>query len=163
MIHVRQANLLDARPMAELLNRIIAKGGTTARTTSITPEEMQAEMRLYLGLNAWILAEDDAAQVLGFQHIGPHPDLPPEAADIATFVRLGQTGLGIGSKLFEATKRRARRIGYKWINATIRADNDSGLTYYQSKGFEDYRRLPDTVLADGTTVDRICKRHDLSR
>ncbi|WP_245890451.1 hypothetical protein [Roseovarius confluentis] len=47
MIHVRQANPLDARQMAELLNRIIAKGGTTARTTSITPKEMQAEMLLF--------------------------------------------------------------------------------------------------------------------
>lgn len=161
MIHVRQATPLDARQMAGLLNEIVAKGGTTARTMPITPEEMQAEMRLYPGRNAWILAEDDTATVLGFQHIGPHPDLPPEAADIATFVRLGQTGLGIGSKLFEATKRRAKRIGYKWINATIRADNDSGLTYYQSKGFEDYRRIPDTRLTEGTVVDRICKRYDL--
>ncbi len=163
MTHVRQATPLDARQMAELLNEIVAKGGTTARTTPITPEEMHAEMRLYSGQTAWSLAEDDAAMVLGFQHIGPHPDLPPEAADIATFVRLGQTGLGIGSKLFEATRRRAKRIGYAWINATIRADNESGRTYYQSKGFEDYRRLHDTVLADGTTVDRVCKRYDLSR
>ncbi|MGK7650962.1 N-acetyltransferase family protein [Roseovarius sp. B08] len=161
MIHVRQANPLDARQMADLLNQIIAKGGTTARTTPITADEMRSEMRLYPGQTAWILAEDDNAHVLGFQHIGPHPELPPEAADIATFVRLGQTGLGIGSHLFEATKTFARRLGYEWINATIRADNESGLTYYQSKGFEDYRRLPDTVLADGTTVDRLCKRYDL--
>lgn len=161
MIHIRQATPLDARQMAQLLNEIIAKGGTTARAAPITAEEMNAEMRLCSGQTAWILAEDDAAQVMGFQNIGPHPDLPPEAADIATFVRIGQTGLGIGSKLFEATRKRGKKLGYMWINATIRADNESGLTYYRSKGFETYKRLTDTVLADGTTVDRLCKRYDL--
>ncbi|MEL7258347.1 MAG: GNAT family N-acetyltransferase, partial [Pseudomonadota bacterium] len=91
----------------------------------------------------------------------PHENLPDDAADIATFVKLGQTGLGIGSKLFERTKSEARRLGYAWLNATIRADNESGLTYYQSRGFEDYKRIRNTQLADGTIVDRICKRYKL--
>ena len=91
----------------------------------------------------------------------PDERLPSEACDVATFVRLGQTGLGIGSKLFEATKRAARELGYSWINATIRADNESGLTYYQSRGFEDYARKTDVPLGNGFSVDRISKRYDL--
>ena len=35
MITVRPAGALDARAMAELLNAIIRKGGTTARTAEI--------------------------------------------------------------------------------------------------------------------------------
>ena len=163
MIHVRQATPLDTRQMAALLNEIIAKGGTTAHTKPVTPEDIQAQMRLYPGQTSWFLAEDAKAQTLGFQEIRPHPNLPADTCDIATFVRLGQTGLGIGTQLFDATKKRAKKLGYAWINATIRADNDSGLTYYQSKGFETYTRIADTRLADGTIVDRICKRYDLAR
>ena len=120
-------------------------------------------MRLFARRSLWILAEDEKARTLGLQNVRPHPDLPDDTGDIATFVQLGQTGLGIGTKLFETTKKRAKRFGYAWINATIRADNESGLIYYQSRGFETYRRISDTKLADGTVVDRICKRYDLSR
>jgi ribosomal protein S18 acetylase RimI-like enzyme len=87
--------------------------------------------------------------------------LPPEAAEIATFVQVGQTGLGIGSKLFTATAAAAKSIGYKWINANIRADNEGGLMYYQSRGFVDYRKIEGYRLDSGDVVDKILKRYDL--
>lgn len=163
MIHVRQAGLLDARHAADLLNEIIARGGTTAHTGVVTRTDIVEWMTRYKGQSAWYVAENGSGDLLGFQFIEPHSDLPPDACDIASFVRIGRTGLGIGSKLFDATRKAARDLGYNWINATIRADNESGLTYYQSRGFEDYKRIPDTRLANGLIVDRICKRYDLTR
>lgn len=162
MIHVRPAGPADTRQMTDLLNEIIKKGGTTAHTKPFPPDRLKEEMRLYKGQTSWVLVEDDAGDVLGFQNIMPNPRLPSDAADIATFVKLGQTGLGIGSRLFDFTKEEARKLGYAWINATIRADNESGLAYYQSRGFETYDRILGIELADGTIVDRICKRYDLS-
>lgn len=160
MITVRRAGRFDARDMADLLNAIIRRGGTTALTQEETAESLQAWMQEY-EQSVFHLAEDAAGVILGFQFIGPHPDLPPEACDIATFVRVGQTGLGIGSRLFEASLRTARDLGYVWINATIRADNAGGLAYYQSRGFEDYARHPARRLANGLIVDKISKRYDL--
>lgn len=145
--------------MAELLNQIIARGGTTALTSPVTGDELADKMMTDGAV--WHVAEDDAGALLGFQWIAPHPDLPPEACDIATFVQVGQTGLGIGSKLFDATRKAARAQGYAWVNATIRADNTGGLTYYQSRGFEDYKHLPQVALDDGTVVAKTCKRYDL--
>ena len=49
---------------------------------------------------------------------------PPRPVDVATFVQIGATGLGIGSALFYATPTAAKGLGYVWINANIRADND---------------------------------------
>ena len=161
MIHIRQAGLLDARDAAELLNAIIARGGTTAHTGVLSREDIVGWMTRYPGQSAWYVAENASGTLLGFQFIEPHPDLPPEACDIASFVRLGQTGLGIGSKLFEATCRAARDLGYTWINATIRADNTGGLAYYQSRGFEDYALHPEKELANGQVVDKVSKRFDL--
>ena len=158
---VRPAIPLDTASMARLLNEIIAAGGTTALTRPVTREDLTEWMAYAPGRTAWHAAVDHAEAVQGFQWIEPHDDLPPEACDIATFVQLGRSGLGIGSALFEATAGAARRLGYDWINATIRADNDGGLIYYQSRGFRDYGRLEQVRLGDGRIVDKRLMRFDL--
>lgn len=161
MITIRRAGPLDARQMAELLDAIIKKGGTTAHTDPVSRDTILEWMQRSPTRSAWHVAEDEAGEILGFQFFEPHPDLPPEACDIASFVRLGKTGLGVGSKLFEASKTVAKSIGYHWINATIRADNEGGLTYYQSRGFETYAHHPQQRLGNGTSVDKVSKRYDL--
>ncbi|MEL7092153.1 MAG: GNAT family N-acetyltransferase [Pseudomonadota bacterium] len=162
MIHVRPAIPLDAGSMARLLNPIIEEGSTTAITTKVTADTLTAWMADKYDRAAWHVAVNDAEEVVGFQWIAQGGDyLPQEAAEIATFVQVGQTGLGIGSKLFDATKRAAKDLGYTWINANIRADNEGGLIYYQSRGFVDYGRIEDYEMANGQTVDKILKRFDL--
>ena len=162
-VHIRRAGALHAGAMADLLNAIIARGGTTEMTDPVTREMMIDKMARRAEAAAWHIAEDENGALLGFQWIAPWDDLPETACDIATFVRVGQTGLGVGSALFEATKAAARALGYDWINATIRTDNEGGLIYYQSRGFEDYKTLDPAPLADGFVVGRRCKRFDLRR
>ncbi len=161
MIHIRRAGHLDAGAMAEMLNAIIAKGGTTAFTQEVDRTTITAWMSHRADRSAWHIAENDQGALLGYQSIEPSDRLPTTACDIATFVALGQTGLGIGSQLFNTTRSAALGLGYHWINATIRADNDGGLSYYQSRGFETYAQLRAVQLDDGTIVDKISKRYDL--
>ena len=160
-VHIRRAVPADTRAMAALLNPIIAAGGTTAISESVQAETLAEWMANDGARGAWHLAEDDTGALLGFQWIGPRNGLPEDACDVATFVRMEQTGPGIGSRLFEATKAAARALGYTWINAAIRADNAGGLAYYQSRGFEDWKREENVALANGQRVDRIFKRYDL--
>lgn len=160
-ISVRTAGPLDCRPMAELLNEIIAEGGTTAITDPLKTNDLRDWMTRAQDRSAWHLAEDETGLVLGFQWIEPAEYLPDDAAEIATFARQGHSGLGIGSTLFRATEQAARALGYRWINANIRADNTGGLAYYQSRGFEDYGRKSGVPLGDGQVVDKILKRYDL--
>ncbi len=68
---------------------------------------------------------------------------------------------GVGRALFPATRAAAEELGLEFINATIRADNVSGLAYYSKMGFEPYDRLVQVPLLDGTPVDRIKKRFKL--
>ncbi|MEQ6202963.1 GNAT family N-acetyltransferase [Sulfitobacter sp. HNIBRBA2951] len=161
MITVRPAIPLDAPSIARLLNEIIAIGGTTALVTSVTAQDMVESMAYKPDQSAWHVALNASEQVVGFQWIQPSDQLPAEAAEIATFVQVGQTGLGIGSKLFNATSKAAKALGYVWIRANIRADNDGGLTYYQSRGFRDYGVIEDYKLADGTLVNKTLKRYDV--
>lgn len=160
-ITVRSASPADARQMSELLNEIIKVGGTTALTNVTSASDIVDWMASDQDQSAWIVAEDDSGKIMGFQFFAPHPDLPPEAADMATFVRIGAVQLGIGSALFSETAKAAARMGLVWLNANIRADNSGGLTYYQSRGFRTYKIDENVELADGSLVEKVHKRYDI--
>lgn len=161
MINVRKPISLDAGSMANLLNKIINEGGTTALTRQVTGKDIEDWMAYAPDRSAWHVAVNAQEQIVGFQWVEPKESLPKHAVDIATFVEIGQTGLGIGSALFDATKKAAKALGYGWINANIRADNEGGLIYYQSRGFVDYGVIEGYALADGQIVDKKLKRFDL--
>lgn len=161
MISVRPPIPLDTADMARLLNEIIDAGGTTALTRPVSAQDLAEWMAFDPDHSAWHVAVDDLERIVGFQWITRAEYLPPQAAEIATFVQMGQTGLGIGSALFAATARAAKALGYIWINANIRADNEGGLIYYQSRGFQDYRVIKGHKMANGDVVDKRLKRFDL--
>lgn len=144
---IRPAGRLDTRDMAELLNDIVQVGGTTAMTGPVTAQDLTDWMGSAPDRSAWHVAEDDRGSILGFQYVEPHPGLPPDCCDIASYVRPGKTGIGIGSTLFTATQAAARNLGYRAIVAVIRTDNAGGLAYYQSRGFEDWKLWEDAPIA----------------
>jgi L-amino acid N-acyltransferase YncA len=151
-ITVRRATEADAVAMAELLNAIIAKGGTTAHRTPFSTDRMIAHyVAPVLGIHCAV-AESGGA-VLGFQALDwPDPDwaganpLPAGWATIATFVAIGAQGQGVGQLLFAATLAAARQAGVTAIDATIRRENAGGLAYYGGLGFTDYWS-DETVIA----------------
>ena len=161
MMTVRRASKFDARSMAELLNAIIEEGGSTARVKGVAAKDIAEMMEFSATRSAWYVAIDKHENVTGFQWIQPYDGIPAEACEISTFVEVGRTGLGIGSSLFEATKAAAKSLGYTWINANIRTDNEGGLTYYQSRGFRDWRLDEGVALADGIIVNKVHKRYDI--
>ena len=161
MITIRPPISLDTTDMARLLNEIIEIGGTTARSTAVTGADIAAEMAFEPARSVWRVALDQEERVVGFQSLSPWDQLPDDAADISTFVQVGRTGLGIGSALFDSTRQAAKALGYRWINANIRADNEGGLIYYQSRGFQDYRVVENHRMKNGQYVTKIFKRFDL--
>lgn len=161
MIRVVTAGRLHCGEMAHILNELIADGTTTALATPVSKDDMLKKMSHAPRRSAWHVAEEGDSSVVGFQWIAPAEYLPEDAAEIATFARMGKTGIGIGSALFEATKDAAQKLGYAWINADIRADNIGGLAYYQSRGFEDYGRKNGVRMSNGRLVDKVLKRYDL--
>ncbi|OKB68309.1 GNAT family N-acetyltransferase [Serratia marcescens] len=154
---IRTVTPQDAEALTQLLNEVIAAGGTTAIETPLTPTEFAEWFISGEQALSCQVAEQDGL-LLGFQSLSADETLPSDTADIATFSRLSPKVRGIGSALFPATLAAAKAHGFRHINATIRADNVGGLAYYQKMGFRDYDRLPQVPLNDGTPVDRIKKR-----
>lgn len=161
-LHIRPVRAEDAAELAELLNTIIARGGTTAFETPFTAENLREAYLIGPSVHCCFVAEADG-HLLGFQTLGTQPFLPAHIGDIATFTRVGATQSGVGSALFAATCERARALalGLTAINATIRGDNSGGLTFYSRMGFIDHEVVPAVSLKDGTPVDRIRKRFAL--
>lgn len=155
----------DAAQMTELLNEVIAIGGTTAHQRPFDPDRMLHHYIQPAHHISTIVADLDGA-IVGFQMlVWPDPALGPMPDHwglIASFVKVGITGKGIGRALFTATCAAARDAGCRHIDATIRADNVSGLRFYSAMGFTDYDIIKDAPLRDGRLVDRIRKRFDLS-
>jgi len=77
-MHIRPASAVDARSLSELLNEIIALGGTTALKT-LTKADMISWIVSNPAEYAFLIAEDERGEALGFKAIGPRKTLPPEA------------------------------------------------------------------------------------
>lgn len=160
----RSAEPKDAAAMVELLNDVISAGGTTAHETPYTIDTMVHDYIEPENGISCVVAEMDGA-IVGFQSLEwPYEggrEFPDNWAIIATFVKLRMAGSGIGAALFLDTEMVAANSGIETIDATIRSDNTGGLRYYEKMGFQDYDVLRSVPLADGTPVDRICKRFDI--
>jgi L-amino acid N-acyltransferase YncA len=161
-LEIRPARGEDAPGLAELLNAIIARGGTTALEDLFTPEALD---RTYLTgpevICCFVAVDRATGRHEGFQTLGRYPGLPPGWGDIGTFARIDGVQRGVGSALFAATRDEARRLGLAGINATIRADNSGGLAFYSRIGFADHSVRAAAPLKDGALVDRISKRYRL--
>ena len=160
-LHIRPVEPGDAAELAELLNAIIARGGTTALQHPYTPERLAQAYLSGPQVICCFVAEAEG-QLLGFQTLGHIAALPDDIGDIGTFTRIDGIQRGVGSALFAATCTRARDLGLTAINAVIRADNTGGLTFYSRQGFVDHHIVRGVPLNDGTPVDRVWKRYSLS-
>ena len=161
---VRQAEPRDASAMCDLLNRIIALGGTTAHQTPFDTTRMQNHFIAHPhGISCHVAEIEN--QIAGFQSLewakGDDDPMPSGWAIIASFVDARFAGQGAGKALMAATVKSGQVAGVTTIDATIRADNTSGLGYYSAMGFTDYDMLRQIPLADGTRVDRVRKRRDI--
>ncbi len=147
--------------LSRILNEIIAIGGTTALETPLTEAAFREAFLDGPDVLSSILAETAPGEALGFQVLQRHRALPEGWGDIATFTRRAPRTPGVGTALFEATRAAGRALGLVAINATIRADNASGLPFYQRLGFCTYDIARGVPLQNGIPVDRVRKRYSI--
>src|SRR5271154_86747 len=160
-LRIRRATSEDAVALCEILNEIIAMGGTTALETPHTPPELDDHYISGPDCIFCFMAETADGTSLGFQTLLRSANLPDDWGDIGTFTRRTPRLPGVGTALFEQTKKAAPALGLSVINATIRADNYAGIPFYEKMGFKTYDIAKAVPLKDGTPVDRVSKKYSL--
>ncbi|MCZ4090717.1 GNAT family N-acetyltransferase [Sinorhizobium psoraleae] len=163
VIQVRPARAADVPALCAFLNEIIRIGGTTAHEVPFTDESFAAHFLTSPGFVSCYVAEDADGRPCAFQGLERWDGLPDGWVDIGTFARPHAKVRGAGTALLAATKAHAHAAGFQAINATIRADNTSGLAYYGKMGFVDYKVDKAVPLRDGRAVDRISKRYPIEQ
>jgi L-amino acid N-acyltransferase YncA len=153
---VRPATPADGPAMTDLLNQIIAIGGTTAHQSPRTEQLVRDTDLDGPDVISSVVAENQG-RIVGWQSLSNYHD----DVHIGTFVQPGLQARGVGGALFALTCDKAREAGVKTITAYIRADNLPGLAYYARIGFVDYESNPDFALNDGRIVGRAHRRFDL--
>lgn len=153
---VRPASPADAVAMADLLNRIIAIGGTTAHQAPKSAETVRHDYIDGPETLTCVVAEA-GGQIIGWQSVGWHHG----DAHIGTFVAPDVQAKGIGAALFAQTRALCRAKAVTDIFATIRADNVPGLAYYARLGFTDIWAEPEYALNTGQIVGRIHRKLSL--
>jgi L-amino acid N-acyltransferase YncA len=153
---VRKAMRHDALGMAELLNQIIAIGGTTAHEQPTTEAKTRHHAIDGPDVLSSAVAEEDG-RIVGWQSVEQWQGEP----HIGTYVRPGLQAKGIGAQLFSLTLEVLRAQSVRHIFASIRADNSPGLAYYARIGFRDIGNQSDFALEDGRQVGRAHRRFDL--
>ncbi|MEL6124977.1 MAG: GNAT family N-acetyltransferase [Pseudomonadota bacterium] len=154
---VRPAEVRDALDMRDLLNEIIAVGGTTAYEDAFDEAGIVGCMIEHPALLCCHVAVDDADGIAGFQFLKVGAPWPEGTGSIATFARQTPRVRGVGTALLQKTVAAARAAGLHTIEAQIRGDNRPGLGYYTKMGFIDNRVVTGIPLKDGTPVDRVVK------
>jgi L-amino acid N-acyltransferase YncA len=153
---IRRAMPDDADAMAEILNRIIDIGGTTAHQTPKSADRVRVGYIDGPDVLSAVVAED-RGRIIGWQSVSTWQ----AEAHIGTFVRPDVQAKGAGSAMFALTCTVLQATGHRSIIASIRGDNVPGLAYYARLGFVDVAQEPDFALKDGTIVGRVHRRFDL--
>ena len=90
--------------LCDLLNEVIRVGGATIFERPITVEAFIDHFFKSQIQISFLVAAADTGELLGFQVLLTHEQLPDDWADIATFARVGSQALEIGRALFAETR-----------------------------------------------------------
>jgi len=150
---IRNSRPDDAAAMTEILNEIIAIGGTTAHQEAKPVAMVRNEYIDGPEVLTSVVAASDG-RVVGWQSVG----MWQSEAHIGTFVRHGTQAQGVGGALFVLTRELLLKMDVTAVVATIRADNVPGQAYYTRLGFAEFAREPDFALKDGRVVGRVHRR-----
>ena len=160
LYEIRPLGIEDAQALTDLINFIIARGGTTSYETAFSPESFLHEFMKADDVHSCRVAWNEEMPV-GFQALFFLDEIDAPNLGVGTFSDQRARYPGVGQALFKHTEAAARSHGAEYIRATIRADNVSGLRYYRGLGFRDHAIRPAVPLRDGTPMDRIETRYPL--
>ena len=109
------------------------------------------DLRAAIGDSTFVVADRDGT-VVGFAHAGPNPDAIDGTYQLyRIYVRPDLWGRAIGGRLIDRVADAVRAAGGDRLRLGVLADNDVGVSFYESRGFD--RVDTGTVELAGETVE----------
>ena len=155
MISIRQARPEDIPAISHMLEamKALKKRSLPADIDFVRDQYVSHRDKI-----SCVLAFDEDTEIVGLQIFkraseGNAYEVPVGWGIIGTHVHPAAARKGVGTALFEETKRAAINAAIQKIDATIGANNPEGLSYYDAIGFRTYdtsdthiRKLFDTTV-----------------
>ena len=135
-ITVRAAERGDADAIAALYNQGIAERQATFETRPREPGEINAWFDPSL---PFLVAEDDAHQVVGFARVSPYSDrcVYQGVGEHGVYVDAAARGQGVGRRLLDELAREAERQGLYKLTSRVFTTNAASLAAHRAAGFEE--------------------------
>ena len=149
----RKMTAADVPACLDIVNPIIAHGGTTAYEDPFTEQHFLDHYCVEPPVSNVVLHD---GKIIGFQAAFL---VAPKTYSIGTFTDRNNPVRGAGATIMAQTKSDCRNHSGGCILAKITSDNTGGLAFYSKMGFEDFEiEKAAHTRKSGKVVDRITKR-----
>ncbi len=149
---LRSATTRDASAIAAIYAPFVQAGTRSFESVAPDAAEMARRLERTLKTHPWIVAEDDAGEIMGYAYATGFRgrDAYRFTAETSVYVRPGSQGCGVGSGLALALLEALRISGYRTAIAVITLPNDPSVRMHERVGYREAGRLP----AVGWKADR---------
>ena len=157
-MQVRRASPADAAGIVRVLELVVSERIHSAIDNAWTVEQEARYLESLSGREAFHIAVDDDAGVVGFQSLDLWSSLLSSmghVGQVGTFLLPEWRGQGVGRKLWNATEAFAREAGYRKLTIQVRATNTTAQSFYGRLGFSECGRLTRQIIIDGVEDDEL--------
>jgi len=157
-LEIRRAAPEDAAGIVAVLEVVAAERIHSAIDAVWTVEQEASYLKSLSPREAFHVAVDEKAGIIGFQSLDLWSPLLPSMAhvgQVGTFLLPGWRGLGVGRRLWQATESLAREAGFQKLAIQVRASNSHAQKFYRKLGFRECGRLTRQVIIDGADDDEV--------
>lgn len=137
-LSVRPATVEDADAIRSIYNVEVVESTVTFDLIPRTLEQQQEWLQARSGAHTVLVAEDEAAAVVGFGSLSAYKDRPAYSTTVedSVYVRRDQRGRGVGRLLLAELVGVATAHGFHAVMARIVGHHDASIRLHASLGFE---------------------------
>lgn len=155
---IRRATVADADGIATVLRSVVSERVHSAIDRAWSADQQRSYLQSLSSREAFHVAIAAAGSTIGYQSLDLYSPILPSSAHVGqlgTFLLPDWRGRGVGTALFNATRRFALSAGYRKLVIQVRASNVAAQTFYKRLGFVGCGRLRAQVIIDGREDDEI--------
>ena len=133
---IRSATAADAPALCAIYNHFILQSTVTFEEVAVTPQEMAQRIDASAGMLPFLVGEIDGV-LAGYAYAAPWKSRSAyrHTVESSVYVEPGFTGIGLGSRLYQALLQDLRGRGVHAVLAGIALPNNASVGLHEAFGF----------------------------